>query len=72
VLEAWIAREVDLVACTTAFGMGIDRPDVRLVVHWNPAQTVEGYHQAGLPNTFMPRGAQQQQYGLSVAMRLGV
>ncbi len=26
VMTAWLAREVDLVACTTAFGMGIDRP----------------------------------------------
>ncbi|HEU4404752.1 MAG TPA: ATP-dependent DNA helicase RecQ [Polyangiaceae bacterium] len=43
--EAFQAREVDLVVATNAFGMGIDRPDVRLVVHTSPPSSIEAYYQ---------------------------
>jgi ATP-dependent DNA helicase RecQ len=43
--EAFQARQVDLVVATNAFGMGIDRPDVRLVVHTSPPSSIEAYYQ---------------------------
>jgi ATP-dependent DNA helicase RecQ len=33
--EDWIANKMHIIACTNAFGMGIDKPDVRTVVHYD-------------------------------------
>jgi ATP-dependent DNA helicase RecQ len=47
-LERFLAGDLDVVAATTAFGMGIDKPNVRSVVHWMlPASPEEYYQQAG-------------------------
>lgn len=45
VLEAFLDEEVEVVVATCAFGMGIDQPRVRLVVHWTMPPTPESYYQ---------------------------
>jgi ATP-dependent DNA helicase RecQ len=43
--QAWMDDELDVVVATTAFGMGIDKPDTRFVVHAEPADSVDSYYQ---------------------------
>jgi ATP-dependent DNA helicase RecQ len=43
--EAWIAGRTRIIACTNAFGMGIDKPEVRVVVHLHLPDTLEAYFQ---------------------------
>ncbi|MGZ5287589.1 MAG: RecQ family ATP-dependent DNA helicase, partial [Flavisolibacter sp.] len=41
----WIENKVRVMVCTNAFGMGIDKPDVRLVVHADMPDCLENYYQ---------------------------
>lgn len=43
--EAWIRGNIRIMVCTNAFGMGIDKPDVRFVLHCGPAECIESYFQ---------------------------
>jgi ATP-dependent DNA helicase RecQ len=43
--RAWMADELDVVVATTAFGMGIDKPDTRFVIHAEPADSIDSYYQ---------------------------
>ena len=43
--EAWISNKIRTMVCTNAFGMGIDKPDVRVVIHADVPDCLENYYQ---------------------------
>ena len=54
ILKDYIDGEIDVIIATTAFGMGVDKPDITQVIHYEPSDSLENYSQeAG-------RGAREQ------------
>ncbi len=43
--DAWIKNNTRVIACTNAFGLGIDKPDVRTVIHYDAPECLENYYQ---------------------------
>lgn len=43
--QEFIHNQLDVICCTNAFGMGVDKPDIRYVIHFHLPQTAEAFMQ---------------------------
>ncbi|XPV70191.1 MAG: RecQ family ATP-dependent DNA helicase [Halarcobacter sp.] len=56
ILNDFISNKIDIVIATTAFGMGIDKPDIQTVIHYEQSDSLESYLQES------GRGARKEEY----------
>ena len=43
--DLWVQNKIRVITCTNAFGLGIDKPDVRTVIHFDTPECIESYYQ---------------------------